>query len=139
MKIQLKTLQQKVFTVDVQPSETVCDDTLPEATSKLTRLVMVLQVLDIKKKVQDSQSFTIDSQKLIFSGEHAHSPVCCHVGSRELTLAKRIIGVAQARFSPMTRRSNRSTSRKGKTSWSSWSARCVQANAQLQDDGTETL
>ncbi|KAK9899239.1 UV excision repair protein Rad23 [Cystobasidium minutum MCA 4210] len=48
MKLTLKTLQQKQFTLDAEPSWTIAD---------------------VKKKVEETQSFSVDSQKLIFSGK----------------------------------------------------------------------
>ncbi|GAA5979732.1 hypothetical protein JCM11641_004069 [Rhodosporidiobolus odoratus] len=48
VKIQFKTLQQKQFTIDAEPSETVAD---------------------LKKKIEQEQGFAVDSQKIIFSGK----------------------------------------------------------------------
>ncbi|KAI0949213.1 hypothetical protein AcW1_008895 [Taiwanofungus camphoratus] len=48
MKITVKTLQQKVFQIDAEGSDTVSD---------------------LKKKIQDSQGHTVETQKLIFSGK----------------------------------------------------------------------
>ncbi|CCM05077.1 uncharacterized protein FIBRA_07284 [Fibroporia radiculosa] len=48
MKITVKTLQQKVFQIDAEGSDTVAD---------------------LKKKIQDNQGHTIESQKLIYSGK----------------------------------------------------------------------
>jgi UV excision repair protein RAD23 len=46
-KVTIKTLQQKVFTIDVEPSETVGD---------------------LKQKITDSQGHPTESQKIIFAG-----------------------------------------------------------------------
>lgn len=47
MKITIKTLQQKLFTVDVEPEETVAT---------------------IKSKISDEHGHAVGSQKLIYSG-----------------------------------------------------------------------
>ncbi|KAI0358688.1 UV excision repair protein Rad23 [Trametes cingulata] len=48
MKITVKTLQQKVFQIDAEPSDTVAD---------------------LKKKIQENQGHAVESQKLIYSGK----------------------------------------------------------------------
>ncbi|TFK53692.1 UV excision repair protein Rad23 [Heliocybe sulcata] len=48
MKVTIKTLQQKVFTVDAEPSETVGD---------------------LKKKILENQGHSVESQKIIYSGK----------------------------------------------------------------------
>ncbi|BGP41076.1 UV excision repair protein rad23 [Rhodotorula kratochvilovae] len=48
VKIQFKTLQQKQFTIDAEPTETVAD---------------------LKKKIEAEQGFPVDNQKIIFSGK----------------------------------------------------------------------
>ncbi|GAA5852929.1 hypothetical protein JCM8547_004738 [Rhodosporidiobolus lusitaniae] len=48
VKIQFKTLQQKQFFIEAEPSETVAD---------------------LKKKIEAAQGFAVDSQKIIFSGK----------------------------------------------------------------------
>ncbi|KAK4054270.1 UV excision repair protein rad23 [Microbotryomycetes sp. JL201] len=48
VKITFKTLQQKQFIVEAEPSETF---------------------LDVKKKIETSQGFAVDTQKIIFSGK----------------------------------------------------------------------
>ncbi|GAA5820660.1 hypothetical protein JCM3770_004954, partial [Rhodotorula araucariae] len=48
VKIQFKTLQQKQFTIEAEPTETVAD---------------------LKKKIEADQGFPVDNQKIIFSGK----------------------------------------------------------------------
>ncbi|KAJ8483521.1 hypothetical protein ONZ51_g4658 [Trametes cubensis] len=48
MKITVKTLQQKVFQIDAEGSDTVAD---------------------LKKKIQETQSHPVENQKLIYSGK----------------------------------------------------------------------
>ncbi|GAA5916758.1 hypothetical protein JCM6882_003048 [Rhodosporidiobolus microsporus] len=48
VRIQFKTLQQKQFFIEAEPSETVAD---------------------LKKKIEADQGFSVDSQKIIFSGK----------------------------------------------------------------------
>ncbi|KAI0314923.1 hypothetical protein OF83DRAFT_1134570 [Amylostereum chailletii] len=48
MKVTIKTLQQKVFTVDTEDTDTI---------------------LDLKNKIQESQKHPVDNQKIIFSGK----------------------------------------------------------------------
>jgi UV excision repair protein RAD23 len=50
MKITIKTLQQKLFTVDVDPDDTVAT---------------------IKSKISDEHGHAVASQKLIYSGTYA--------------------------------------------------------------------
>ncbi|ODO10497.1 UV excision repair protein Rad23 [Cryptococcus amylolentus CBS 6273] len=68
VKITFKTVQNKLFTVEAQDSETA---------SRLSRRfrsmhhtdISPLQVADLKQKIQESQTFPAENQKLIYSGK----------------------------------------------------------------------
>jgi UV excision repair protein RAD23 len=64
MKITIKTLQQKLFTVDVEPEDTVAT---------------------IKTKINADHGHPVESQKLIYSGMyHLHRYLCFGANSNTL-------------------------------------------------------
>lgn len=69
VRITFKTLQQKQFFIEAEPTETVrrlhrgvIPRRSPWSSSYRT------QVADLKKKIEADQGFAVDSQKIIFSG-----------------------------------------------------------------------
>lgn len=72
VKIQFKTLQQKQFSIEAEPTETV-RRSLPSFAllqAPPCSSVVLPQVADLKKKIEADQGFPVDHQKIIFSGTH---------------------------------------------------------------------
>lgn len=71
VRIQFKTLQQKQFFIEAEPTETVRPCALCHHLSpSLTQLSSRPQVADLKKKIHADQGFPVESQKIIFSGAY---------------------------------------------------------------------
>jgi uncharacterized ubiquitin-like protein YukD len=67
MKITIKTLQQTHFQLDADKT-----DTVHQQTNRLSLLCihyLFLQVLSVKKKIEESQKHAVSWQKLIYSGK----------------------------------------------------------------------
>lgn len=124
VKITFKTLQQKQFFIEAEPTETVSqcshsdcvgprvdweyslahNDTyviyLDQTQLMHTTFHPPVQILDVKKKIQQDQGFTVESQKIIFSGAYSS------VGSRLLsstTIEVHTWRSSQVKSWPMTR------------------------------------
>lgn len=72
VRITFKTLQQKQFHIDAEPTETVRSPSLRPLLNACCRLIpSYLQIGDIKQKIATEQGFAVETQKIIFSGKHS--------------------------------------------------------------------
>lgn len=61
----MQDLKQQKFTINAEPSDTVC-----APTKQMSRQKLILpQILDVKQKIAGEKGWEVPTQKLIYSGE----------------------------------------------------------------------
>lgn len=68
MKITFKTLQQKQFQIEAEPTETVSEVLTSPSRAVGSPPTLFPQIGDLKKKIAAEQGFAVETQKIIFSG-----------------------------------------------------------------------